>query len=253
MAAGEIQPEFIVSNISSEVWYHPMVELAKRLRSPAALQEAVAGMCRGIRQHPANSSILVVGLGETGADIIGSLTDSGSIASSNTLAIDFDCDLRRTRVRQKLPIPYGRVRFLSWAGVHHGGVDHRRMLGIAAAADLEKILAPAASVIMTLALGGALGSGVAPILAAICRMVGKPVHVVASMPLQLTGQTRESEQAVRLLQDLGARVDLTLAEQWLVECRGRGDQIPLAEFWRHISATMAGKVAAKVVDHDRQE
>ena len=66
--------EFIVSNISTEVWYHPMVELARRLRNPPALQEAVAGLCRGIRQQPADSSVLVVGLGQTGTDIVDGLT-----------------------------------------------------------------------------------------------------------------------------------------------------------------------------------
>ncbi len=258
LTAGWLPPEFLVGNISSEHWYHAMVGLATRLRDPETLLEVVAGMGHGIGPPRTAASPLVIGLGQTGIAVIEMLSTMATIGQESLLAVDFDrYTLEQCAVSRKLAVPFGRVRFLGWAGVHHGGVDHRRLLSIAAVPELAKEFENASRVIVTLALGGAFGTAAAPVIAALSQNLVRRLQVVAILPLRLRHvkakndplHWRESLHALELLKRLGARVELLSSEQILEESRKGGQGLSLRDFHKLMIAAVLGHVVAEVDDN----
>jgi hypothetical protein len=258
MSVGQLPPEFLVENISSEEWYYAMMGLASRLRDADTLRAVATGMGHGIEATDSDVIPIVIGLDQTGIEVIKTISTTASVPRESLLAVDFDrYTLEQSDVNRQVTVPFGRVRFLNWAGVHHGGVDHRRMLSLAAVPEIVKELENSSHVIVTLALGGALGTGAAPVIAALWNNTDRPLQVVAILPLKLRPRKaikdplhwRESLHAVDLLQKLDARVDLLSSEKILAELPNDGQEVSLREFHKLMIAALSGRVVAAVNDN----
>ncbi len=256
MTAGWLPPEFLVENISSDQWYRAMMRLATRLRDAETLREIIAGMSHRINPTRTYAAPLVIGLGNSGIEVIKALSATATVEQESLLAVDIDSyTLKQCDGTRKLTIPFGQAKFFGWAGVHHGGVDHRRMLTVAAVPKIAKELDSASQVVITLALGGALGTGAAPVIAAECQNLDIPVQVVAILPLKFRPMRaiqrdplhwRESLHVVDLLRRLGARVELLSSEKVLKELPNGGPPVSLREFHELMTTAMLGRVVAKV-------
>lgn len=214
---GRLPPQFLIRHISHGPWYAAMIEFAKRLRQPNTLERVIRGMCGTTHTIAADGKPLILGCGETGLQILEHLVTSPVISADSLLAIDWDQRrLMSSQVPRKLLLPYAPLRLLQWAGIHHGGADHRRISGIAAIPNLMNELDDASKLLIVTGFDSPLGPGITPVLAALCKQTNRPMHVIAVMPLEVRHRPRrapsvpwqEAIAATQLLEELSASVEV---------------------------------------------
>lgn len=147
-------------------------------------EEGVAATNAGMEPR-----IIVAGCGGAGCNVVSQVYEK-DLAGVETLAVNTDAGaLERTRAD---------VRILLAQGVAVDGDPVLAAYAAEACRDLLQSAATADLVFLVAGLGGATGTGVAPVLAAAAKEAGAHVVAVAILPFQVEGRPAVDEGLARL-------------------------------------------------------
>ena len=220
---------FISKNMSSDEWYEAMLILSRRAREKKRLLSITDGIVRSIEPSlkKENDSNIIIGVGDAGLKVLNVLRTKG-ICEDKLLAINADPDFpKRCSISNKISISGGKVKFisyredgalipLSWDGVHHGGTSFYRLLALGYGKVIATKLNGIKEAIIAFGLGGATGTGVAPIIAGIARSLGIKTMVFTHTPFsfeQIWGERmRVAEEGRDFLQEIVGTLNVFAAD-----------------------------------------
>ena len=206
LVSGALGRGFICKEISSDDWYPAMVLVSRRTKNKENLLAITNGIVENIKPlQKKEHNMKIIGIGKAGLNVLKILRVKG-VKEDVLLAIDHDqFHLKQCSISNKIILPTGKVRFItyrdgypipfSWDGIHHGGSGYHRMLAIGCGKEIAKKLRGIKEAIIILGLGGATGTGAAPVIAGILRSIGTRVVVFTQFPFAFEGKNRIADAA----------------------------------------------------------
>lgn len=214
--------------MSNDEWYEAMLILSRRARERKRLLSITDGIVRSIEPSlkKENDSNIIIGVGDAGLKVLNVLRTKG-ICEDKLLAIN-PCFSKRCSISNKISISGGEMRFLShredgaliplsWDGVHHGGTSFYRLLALGYGKVIATKLNGIKEAIIAFGLGGATGTGVAPIIAGITRSLGIKTIVFTHTPFSFElmgsiGRMRIAEEGRDFLQEIVGTLNVFAAD-----------------------------------------
>jgi len=249
---------FIIKNISSDEWYEAMLILSRRARE--RLLSITDGIVRSMESSlkKENDSNIIIGVGDAGLKVLNVLRTKG-ICEDKLLAIS-PYFSKRCSISNKISISGGKMRFishredgalipLSWDGVHHGGSSFYRLLALGYGEVIAIKLNGIKEAIIAFGLGGATGTGVAPIIAGIARSLGIKTIVFTHTPFSFEhigsrGRMRVAEEGRDFLQEIVGTLNVFAADDVI-----KDKSIPFRQAFKLLDELLAEKILERKRNH----
>ena len=163
----------------------------------------------------------VIGVGGAGLSVLGTLKEK-EFPDSFLLGIDYDGSWLphlAGLVPSEIALP------IQTRGLGNPGILHWRILALSRIRAIAEIVFGVDRVILTVGLGGATGTGIAPVIASAVRVLGAEVAIFASMPYEFEGKNRQNValENLALLEELAHDVRIYRPESLIDEHRGFSD------------------------------
>lgn len=192
---GIVSGKFLMENASNPDWYLILFKIAERGRDPICLRKMVRGIlkCGNFEKRKSSGSKKIIGIGSSSLKILSLLKNSEIATRNNIILLDNDEEIFKESPFINIKLPWAKMFFtteskegnyvpLSWGGVHHGGPDLSKLMALGLTDKIAKIFENVDDAVMVANLGGATGSGAAPVVAAILKEMAIRVVAILQLP-----------------------------------------------------------------------
>ncbi len=111
----------------------------------------------------------------------------------------------------------GQAVPLSWGGVHNGGADLARLMALGFIEEIIKPFQNVSSVLVISCLGGAVGSGVTPVLVAALKQMEVSSDLIVQLPFSFEGKRRivNALQSLELIRNFSTNLEIVKGDEVL--------------------------------------